>query len=165
MYDAVLVGAGSLTAMLLARSGYRVLLADRATFPSDTISTHIVWPGEATLAVAPDPCLRRRRVELEPSRLFRYCLASDTPPPGARVHPSAKSVSSDVNSPIRSGLAVAGRNRERLPQQPWAAYEHSRVSGLWETSSLDRDCLDGRPTACFSRCRTVSWLTPTRRAT
>jgi 2-polyprenyl-6-methoxyphenol hydroxylase-like FAD-dependent oxidoreductase len=30
--------------MLLARKGYRVLLVDRATFPSDTVSTHIVHP-------------------------------------------------------------------------------------------------------------------------
>jgi 2-polyprenyl-6-methoxyphenol hydroxylase-like FAD-dependent oxidoreductase len=29
--------------MLLARSGHRVLLVDRATFPSDTISTHWIW--------------------------------------------------------------------------------------------------------------------------
>ena len=29
--------------MLLARLGYRVLLVDRATFPSDTISTHWIW--------------------------------------------------------------------------------------------------------------------------
>lgn len=46
MYDAIVVGArcaGSPTAMLLARRGYRVLLVDRATFPSDTISTHYVW--------------------------------------------------------------------------------------------------------------------------
>jgi 2-polyprenyl-6-methoxyphenol hydroxylase-like FAD-dependent oxidoreductase len=33
--------------MLLARRGYRVLLVDKATFPSDTISTHIVWPHGA----------------------------------------------------------------------------------------------------------------------
>ena len=41
MYDAIIVGArcaGSPTAMLLARRGYRVLLVGRATFPSDTIS-------------------------------------------------------------------------------------------------------------------------------
>ncbi|MFE9629655.1 NAD(P)/FAD-dependent oxidoreductase [Streptomyces sp. NPDC006463] len=47
IYDAVVVGArcaGAPTAMLLARKGYRVLLADRATFPSDTISTHLVHP-------------------------------------------------------------------------------------------------------------------------
>src|SRR6478672_9330265 len=43
MYDAIIVGArcaGSSTAMLLARKGYRVLLVDRATFPSDTLSSH-----------------------------------------------------------------------------------------------------------------------------
>jgi 2-polyprenyl-6-methoxyphenol hydroxylase-like FAD-dependent oxidoreductase len=49
MYDAIVVGArcaGSPAAMLLARKGYRVLLVDRATFPSDTISTHVIHqPG------------------------------------------------------------------------------------------------------------------------
>jgi 2-polyprenyl-6-methoxyphenol hydroxylase-like FAD-dependent oxidoreductase len=30
--------------MLLARKGYRVLVVDRATFPSDTVSTHILHP-------------------------------------------------------------------------------------------------------------------------
>ena len=52
MYDAIVVGArcaGSPTAMLLARSGYRVLLVDKARFPSDTISTHIVWPHGAEI--------------------------------------------------------------------------------------------------------------------
>ncbi|MCA1707396.1 MAG: FAD-dependent monooxygenase, partial [Actinobacteria bacterium] len=52
-YDAIVVGArcaGSPTAMLLARAGYRVLVVDRATFPSDTISTHLVHPpGVAAL--------------------------------------------------------------------------------------------------------------------
>jgi FAD binding domain len=46
-YDVIVVGArcaGSPTAMLLARLGYRVLLVDRATFPSDTISTHVIHP-------------------------------------------------------------------------------------------------------------------------
>ena len=53
-YDAIIVGArcaGSPTAMLLARMGYRVLLLDRATFPSDTLSTHVVHPlGVAALS-------------------------------------------------------------------------------------------------------------------
>ena len=47
-FDAIVVGArcaGSPTAMLLARQGYRVLMVDRATFPSDTVSTHIVHPN------------------------------------------------------------------------------------------------------------------------
>jgi flavin-dependent dehydrogenase len=46
-YDAIVVGArcgGSPTAMLLARNGYRVLLVDKATFPSDTMSTHLAHP-------------------------------------------------------------------------------------------------------------------------
>ena len=46
-YDAIVVGArcaGSPTAMLLARSGHRVLLLDRAEFPSDTVSTHLIHP-------------------------------------------------------------------------------------------------------------------------
>ncbi|UED86503.1 NAD(P)/FAD-dependent oxidoreductase [Streptomyces profundus] len=48
MYDVIVVGArcaGSPTAMLLARQGHRVLLLDRATFPSDhPLSTHLVHP-------------------------------------------------------------------------------------------------------------------------
>jgi 2-polyprenyl-6-methoxyphenol hydroxylase-like FAD-dependent oxidoreductase len=37
--------------MLLARAGYRVLVVDRAMFPSDTVSTHIIHPrGVAALA-------------------------------------------------------------------------------------------------------------------
>ena len=38
-YDVIVMGArcaGSPTAMLLARKGYRVLAIDRASFPSDT---------------------------------------------------------------------------------------------------------------------------------
>lgn len=45
MYDVIVVGArvaGSPTAMHLARKGYRVLLLDRATFPSETLSTHMI---------------------------------------------------------------------------------------------------------------------------
>ena len=52
MYDAIIIGArcaGSPTAMLLARRGCKVLLVDKATFPSDTISTHILWPHGAEI--------------------------------------------------------------------------------------------------------------------
>jgi 2-polyprenyl-6-methoxyphenol hydroxylase-like FAD-dependent oxidoreductase len=53
MYDAIVIGArcaGSPTAMLLARQGYRVLLVDKATFPSDTMSSHFIRiPGVARL--------------------------------------------------------------------------------------------------------------------
>jgi 2-polyprenyl-6-methoxyphenol hydroxylase-like FAD-dependent oxidoreductase len=47
MYDVIIVGArcaGAATALLLARRGVKVLLTDRATFPSDTVSTHLLHP-------------------------------------------------------------------------------------------------------------------------
>src|SRR5919205_550235 len=46
-YDVIVVGArcaGSPTAMLLGRKGYRVLLVDKATFPSDVPCCHFIQP-------------------------------------------------------------------------------------------------------------------------
>ncbi|MEE3851862.1 NAD(P)/FAD-dependent oxidoreductase [Gordonia sp. LSe1-13] len=46
-FDAVIVGAriaGSATAIALAERGLRVLAIDSARFPSDTLSTHLLWP-------------------------------------------------------------------------------------------------------------------------
>jgi 2-polyprenyl-6-methoxyphenol hydroxylase-like FAD-dependent oxidoreductase len=78
-YDAIVVGArcgGAPTAMLLARKGYRVLLVDRATFPSDTVSTHFVhapgvaalerWGLRAPLAASGCPPVRTYRFTLGP---------------------------------------------------------------------------------------------------
>ena len=45
MYDIIVVGArcaGSPTAMLLARKGYKTLLVDKASFPRDIMSTHFI---------------------------------------------------------------------------------------------------------------------------
>jgi 2-polyprenyl-6-methoxyphenol hydroxylase-like FAD-dependent oxidoreductase len=46
VYDVIVAGArcgGAPLAMLLARAGHRVALVDRASFPSDTMSTHFLW--------------------------------------------------------------------------------------------------------------------------
>jgi flavin-dependent dehydrogenase len=46
--DVVVVGArcaGSATAIALARAGRRVVVLDKARFPSDTLSTHLIWPA------------------------------------------------------------------------------------------------------------------------
>src|SRR5262245_54076681 len=46
-YDVIIVGArcaGSPLGMLHARAGHRVLTVDCATFPSDTLSTHLLHP-------------------------------------------------------------------------------------------------------------------------
>jgi len=48
MYDAIIVGArcaGAPTAMLLARRGHRVLMVDKASFPSDMLSGHFIQPA------------------------------------------------------------------------------------------------------------------------
>jgi len=53
MYDVIIIGArcaGAPTALLLARKGYRVLLLDKATFPSDTLNNYYIHqPGIARL--------------------------------------------------------------------------------------------------------------------
>jgi flavin-dependent dehydrogenase len=88
MFDAIVVGArcaGSPTAMLLARRGYRVLLLDRAAFPSDTVSTHFIWPpGVACLKrwgllerVLATNCPVIRTIGLD---LGELQLAGDLPP-------------------------------------------------------------------------------------
>src|SRR3954463_3372989 len=87
-YDAIVIGArcaGSPTAMLLARKGYRVLLVDRATFPSDVISTHAIHaPGMARLKrwglldqVIASNCPPVSRLSLD---LGPFCLVGQPPP-------------------------------------------------------------------------------------
>ncbi|MGS2811225.1 FAD-dependent oxidoreductase [Nocardia sp. MW-W600-9] len=46
--DVVIVGArcaGSATAVTLARAGRKVVVLDSAALPSDTLSTHLLWPA------------------------------------------------------------------------------------------------------------------------
>ena len=88
MYDAIVVGArcaGSPTAMLLARKGYNVLLIDKARFPSDTISTHIIWPPGASrlkrwglldqIAKSNCPLIRKLTLDVGP-----FALSGTLPP-------------------------------------------------------------------------------------
>ncbi len=90
MYDVIVVGArcaGSTTAMLLARKGYRVLVVDKATFPSDTISTHYIHqPGVSLLnrwglldrVIASNcPPIERTRVDFGPAYFTANNLPSD----------------------------------------------------------------------------------------
>jgi 2-polyprenyl-6-methoxyphenol hydroxylase-like FAD-dependent oxidoreductase len=89
MYDAIVVGArvaGSPTAMLLARKGYRVLLVDQASFPSDTISTHHIHrAGLATASrwgllprlEATGPKIRRWTFDVGPFALVGNPLPAD----------------------------------------------------------------------------------------
>ncbi len=88
MYDAIVVGArcaGSATALLLARRGYRVLLLDKVRFPSDTVSTHVIFPqGVACLerwgvlpAVAASGCPPVSTITFD---MGEVCLTGNPPP-------------------------------------------------------------------------------------
>ena len=68
-YDVIVVGArvaGASTAMLLARSGHRVLVVDRAPMPSDTLSTHAI--------------LRTGVLQLSRWGVLNEVIAAGTPP-------------------------------------------------------------------------------------
>ncbi|WP_107772787.1 FAD-dependent monooxygenase [Nocardioides sediminis] len=71
-YDAVVVGArcaGSTLAARLARGGWRVAVVDKARFPSDTLSTHVLFPdGVARLDELGALELLGRRHHLVPAR-------------------------------------------------------------------------------------------------
>src|SRR5918912_2066237 len=92
MYDAIVVVArcaGSPTAMLLARKGYRVLLVDRDSFPSDHLSTHWIheqgaaclerWGLRERLAATGCPPITSLAMDLGPFTL------RGTPPPAGDV--------------------------------------------------------------------------------
>jgi flavin-dependent dehydrogenase len=91
MYDVIIVGgrcAGGSTAMLLARRGLRVLVVDKASFPSDTFSTHAInragmvqldrWGVVEALKEAGTPMLHRGSVGVR-DQVF----AQDLPAPAA----------------------------------------------------------------------------------
>ena len=118
MYDAIVVGArcaGSPTAMLLARAGHRVLLVDRATFPSDTLSTHYIHqPGVAALdrwGLLPS---RSPRLGRPPIRRYRFDLgpfALDGRAPAAR--PRRRRLLRAPRRPGRDPARRRGRRRRR----------------------------------------------------
>src|SRR5215471_6685866 len=66
-YDAIVVGArcaGASTAMLLARAGHRILLVDRASFPSEIARGHFIHRDWATPPVTLGPARHDRRQRL-----------------------------------------------------------------------------------------------------
>jgi len=124
MYDAIVVGArvaGSPTAMLLAREGYKVLLVERATFPSDVISgLYIRLPGAAHLkrwglldrvAATDAPAIERFRFDVGP-----FALVGSAPPtegvaasfmPRRRVlDPILATAAVEAGAELRTGFAV-----------------------------------------------------------
>jgi 2-polyprenyl-6-methoxyphenol hydroxylase-like FAD-dependent oxidoreductase len=99
--DVVVVGArcaGASTAMLLAREGHRVVLLDRATFPSDALSTHAIARGGVVL--------------LQRWGLLDAVLASGAPPiRRVRFHLGGEVVDRPLTPRSGVDLLVAPRRR------------------------------------------------------
>jgi flavin-dependent dehydrogenase len=122
MYDAIVVGArcaGSPTAMLLARQGYRVLLVDKVRFPSDTLSVHYIHqPGVAHLKrwglldqiiASYCPPVRRQRLDFGP------VVLEAAPPPADGVAEGYAPRRTVLDAILIDAAAAAGAEvRERF---------------------------------------------------
>src|SRR3712207_4608548 len=109
--------------MLLARKGYRVLLLDKATFPSDTISTHhIHQPGVARLRRW-GLLDRVRASNVPPTTAMRFDVGpfalTGTPPPAegtAEAYAPRRKVldkilvdaAAEAGAELREGFSVEG---------------------------------------------------------
>jgi 2-polyprenyl-6-methoxyphenol hydroxylase-like FAD-dependent oxidoreductase len=137
MYDAIVVGArcaGSPTAMLLARKGYRVLLVDRDTFPSDHLSTHWVhqpgvdrlqrWGLRQRLAATGCPPITSITMDLGPFSL------RGTPPPAGSVAEGYCARRTVLDKLLVDAAAEAGAElRERFSVQG-LVWDGDRVTGI-----------------------------------
>jgi flavin-dependent dehydrogenase len=137
MYDAIVVGArcaGSPTAMLLARKEYRVLLLDRAGFPSDTLSTHYIHqPGVASLhrwglldAVAASGCppIARQVFDVGPFSL------TGAPPPAEGIATGFAPRRTVLDKILLDAAAEAGAEvRERFSVEE-VVTDDDRVTGI-----------------------------------
>jgi flavin-dependent dehydrogenase len=137
MYDAIIVGArcaGSPTAMLLARKGYRVLVVDRSTFPSDILSTHFIHqPGVLRLKrwglldqVAASGCPPITTITLD----FGPVVLSGSPPPAedvAEAYCPRRRVLDTIL--VRAAADAGAQVREGFSVQD-LVFEDGRVAGI-----------------------------------
>ena len=97
--DVIVVGArcaGAATAMLLAAAGHDVLLVDRATFPSDTLSTHAI--------------ARSGVVQLKRWGLLPAVLETGAPPiRDVEFHVDGSTISRTIKEHVGVDLLVAPR--------------------------------------------------------
>ncbi|MGH7700879.1 MAG: NAD(P)/FAD-dependent oxidoreductase [Gemmatimonadales bacterium] len=80
-WDAVVVGAGpagSATALLLARAGYRILLLDRARFPRDKACSEYLSPATTAVLARLGGGVLERVEAAAPARLFGMKVVSPT---------------------------------------------------------------------------------------
>src|SRR5687768_2580842 len=137
MYDVIVVGAraaGAPTAMLLARQGYKVLLLDKAGFPSDTLSTHYLhqpavarlprWGLLEQVTATNCPPIRRNRFDLGP------LVLEGAPTPAADIRdgyaPRRKVLD---NLLVQAAVAAGAELREHFSVQALLT-DGDRVTGI-----------------------------------
>jgi len=144
-YDVIVVGArcaGSPAAMLLARAGHRVLLVDRASFPSDAVSTHMVhatgiealsrWGLADELAATGCPPIREYRFDFGP---FTVAASPLPTPSGVDVAYGPRRTVLDkilVDAAARAGAEV----RENVTVQDLIV-EDGKVTGIRAKETAD----------------------------
>jgi flavin-dependent dehydrogenase len=145
MYDAIVVGArcaGSPTAMLLARQGRKVLLVDRAAFPSDTLSTHYIhqsgvacldrWGLLPEVVAAGAPPIRQYTLDVGPFVL------QGAPTPLGDVADGYSLRRTRLDQILVAAAARAGAEvRERFPVDGLAA-DNGRIVGIHSHGRTER---------------------------
>jgi flavin-dependent dehydrogenase len=137
MYDVIVIGArcaGSPTAMLLARKGYRVLLLDRDAFPSDHMSSHWIhqpgvarldqWGLRGRLAATGCPPITSITMDLGP------LVLNGTPPPAGDVAEAYSPRRTVLDKLLVDAAIEAGAEfRERFSVQD-LVWSGDRVGGI-----------------------------------
>jgi 2-polyprenyl-6-methoxyphenol hydroxylase-like FAD-dependent oxidoreductase len=128
--------------MLLARQGHRVLLVDRATFPSDTLSTHYIhqtgvaslkrWGLLPQIAAAGAPAIRRYMLDTGPFALH------GSPPPIDGVADGYSLRRIALDSMLVNAAAEAGAElRQQFPVDGLVR-EGARVVGIRSRGRTER---------------------------
>jgi flavin-dependent dehydrogenase len=140
-YDVAIVGAGpagSASAILLARAGWRVALVDRATFPRDKPCAEYLSPAAEPLLT--DLGVMEQVSELRPARLRGFRIFA---PNGSVIQGDfAATRDAEGRSLFETGLAIprlqldatlvnAARAAGAEPHMNWRLAQLAREEGVW----------------------------------
>ena len=142
MYDVIVVGArcaGSPTAMLLGRKGYRVALVDKSTFPSDmALSTHLIHqPGVARLKrwglldqVIASNCPPITTYHFDFNAVISGLVLAGSPPPADDVKEAYAPRRRVLDSILVNGAVQAGVELHEGFSVQELVWDHGRVTGI-----------------------------------
>ena len=160
MYDVVIVGArcaGSALALMLAREGLKVLVIDRANFPSDTMSGHFIQPAGVSclrrlgLFEAWKPLAHRRNTTMTVD--FGPVVLSGQPDAGPDGTSAAYAPRRYLFDPMLARRGGRGRRRAARRRQLRRAADRRRPRGRHRGSAADSGHLEASGSARRRRRR------------